>query len=91
GIVKREVTSLIEKGPSESDLQKAKEYFLKQRPEDMKENNWWSNTLSDYYFYGMNVLTDYDKKVTDLNVNAVHEFAKKALSQGNIIEVIMRP
>ena len=91
GIVGKEIKNMVENGPSEADLQKAKEYFLKQRPEDMKENNWWSGILSDYYFYGLDYLTDYGNKVKALDVKSVHEFAKKILSQGNMIEIIMRP
>jgi len=91
GIVHREVEKLVENGPSETDLQKAKEYFIKQRQEDMKENNWWNNILTDYYFYDLDYLTGYENKVKALDVNSVHDYAKKVLSQGNIIEVIMRP
>ncbi|MCX6270109.1 MAG: insulinase family protein [Bacteroidetes bacterium] len=91
GIVHQQIKNMVENGPSETDLQKAKEYFLKQRQEDMKENNWWNNTLTDYYYYDMNNVTGYEDKVKALNVKSVHEYAKKALTQGNIIEVIMRP
>jgi zinc protease len=91
GIVHREITKMIESGPTETDLQKAKEYFLKQRQEDLKENNWLSQILTDYYFYGMDNLTFYNEKVKELTVKSVHDYARKTLSQGNVVEVIMRP
>lgn len=91
GIVHREVNKMVETGPSEIDLQKAKEYFIKQRQEDMKENNWWNNLLVDYYLYNMDFLTGYENKVQALDVQSVHDYAKKVLTQGNIIEIIMRP
>ena len=91
GIVHREIQKLIENGPTDVDLQKAKEYFLKQRPEDLKENNWWNSLLSDYYYYGLDYLSGYENRVKALDLKAVHEFAKKVLTQGNTIEVIMRP
>jgi zinc protease len=90
-IIHKVAKKMIETGPSESDLSKAREYFLKQRPDDMKENSWWMGTLDDYYFYGMNTLAGYEDKVAALNVNAVHDFAKKILTQGNIVQVVMRP
>ena len=90
-IVHREVGKLVEKGPSEPDLQKAKEFFLKQRAEDLKENQWWGNMLFDYYFYGLDYLTGFENKVKVLNVQAVHDYAKKTLTQGNEVQVIMRP
>ncbi len=91
GIIHSEIRKMVENGPSEADLQKAKEYFLKQRPEDMKENNWWSSVLSDYYYYGMDNLSNYESNVKALDVKAVHEFAKKVLTQGNTLQLIMRP
>jgi len=91
GIVHQEVKNIVEKGPTEIDLQKAKEYFLKQRPEDMKENNWWTNILVDYYFYNMDYLSGYEEKVKVLTIQTVHDYAKKILTQGNTVDVIMRP
>ncbi|MEI7661392.1 MAG: insulinase family protein [Bacteroidota bacterium] len=91
GIVHKEVANMIEKGPSETDLQKAKEYFLKQRPEDMKENTWWNTTLTDYYFYGLNYLTGYEEMVKALNQETIHGYAQQTLIQGNEVVVIMRP
>lgn len=90
-IVHKEIRKIVENGPSDIDLQKAKEYFLKQRPEDMKENNWWNNTLTDFYFYNLDYLGSYNDKVKALTVQSVHDYARKVLTQGNIIEVIMRP
>ncbi len=90
-IVHREVATLVDKGPTETDLQKAKEYFLKQRPEDLKENTFWGNILFDYYFNGMDYLSGFENKVKALNVKSVHDYARKTLSQGNEVKVIMRP
>ncbi len=90
-IVHKEITNLIENGPSETDLQKAKEYFLKQRPEDMKENQWWSVALSEYYFYGFDHITRFETNVRELTTKAVQDYAKQTLKQGNEVQVIMRP
>ncbi|MCX6244401.1 MAG: insulinase family protein [Bacteroidetes bacterium] len=90
-IIHKVANKMVENGPSDADLQKAKEYFLKQRPEDMKENSWWLSTMDDYYFYGMNFLTGYEDLVKALDTKAVHEFAKKVLTQGNVVQVVMRP
>jgi zinc protease len=91
GIVHREANKMRENGPTEIDLQKAREYFIKQRQEDLKENTWWLSTLGEYYFYGMDFMTGYEEKVKALDTKTIHNFAKKVLSQGNIIEVVMRP
>jgi zinc protease len=91
GIVHAEIKKMVENGPSEADLQKAKEYFLKQRQEDMKENSWWMSRMDDYYFYNLDFLTGYDNKVNALNIQSVHDYAKKVLTQGNVVQVVMRP
>ena len=91
GIVYAEIKKMVNDGPSEVDLQKAKEYFLKQRPEDMKENAWWLSRMDDYYYSNLDFITGYDTKVNALNVKSVHDYAKKVLTQGNIIQVVMRP
>jgi zinc protease len=91
GIVHREIKKMVEKGPTEADLQKAKEYFLKQRQEDMKENSWWISRMDDFYFYNLDYLSGYDAKVNALNVQSVHDYAKKVLTQGNVVQVVMRP
>lgn len=91
GIVHTEIKKMVENGPSEADLQKAKEYFLKQRQEDMKENGWWMSRMDDYYFYNLDFLTGYDNKVKALNIQSVHDYAKKVLTQGNVVQVVMRP
>jgi zinc protease len=91
GIVHSEIKKMEETGPSEADLQKAKEYFLKQRPEDMKENSWWLGRMDDYYFYNLDFISGYEAKVKALNVASVHDYAKKVLTQGNVVQVVMRP
>jgi zinc protease len=90
-IVKREVDRLVQNGPSEADIQKAREYFLKQRQEDLKENNWWNNTLTDYYFYNLDTVSGYDDRIKELSAGSVQDYARNLFSQGNNLEVIMRP
>jgi zinc protease len=90
-IVYSEIKKMVDNGPSDVDLQKAKEYFLKQRPEDVKENGWWLSRMDDFYFYGIDFLTGYEAKVNALTVNSVHDYAKKVLTQGNVVQVMMRP
>ena len=56
----------------------------------MKENSWWSNTLFDYYFYGLDYLSGFENMVKAMSVQSVHEFARKTLTQGNEVRVVMR-
>lgn len=91
-VVYKEIQKIIDNGPTEVDLQKAKEFFLKQRQEDLKENNWWCNyVLDEYYYHNNDVFKGFEEDVKNLTVKSVQDFAKKILTQGNIVEVIMRP
>jgi zinc protease len=90
-IVFREVNKIVENGPSEADLQKAKEFFLKQRKEDLKENSWWQAMIKEYYSNKIDLVNSYEDNVNKLSVQSLHDFAKTLFSQGNSIEVIMRP
>ena len=90
-IVFREIKKIVENGPQEADLQKAKEFFLKQRQEALKDNNSWLGILVEYYFHHTNFIDGYEKMVNNLTVKSVQDYAKKILTQGNIVQVIMRP
>jgi len=90
-IVHKEIKNLVDNGPTETDLQKAREYFIKQRQEDLKENMWWSNILLDYYFRNVDYVNGYEDLVKALEIKVVHEYAKKLFSNPDIIEVLMRP
>jgi zinc protease len=91
GIVHREIKKMVENGPTETDLQKAREYFLKQRQEDMKENSWWIGRMDDFYFYNLDYVSGYDAKVNALTTQSLHDYARKVLTQGNVVQVVMRP
>lgn len=91
-IVHKEINKLISDGPSDADLHKAREFFLKQRHEDLKENSWWySRALPEYYYNHVDVVNGYEQRVRDLKTKSIKEYAQKLLTQGNTIEVLMRP
>lgn len=91
-IVHSEIEKMINEGPSAENLRKAKEYFLKQRQEDLKENRWWHNyILDEYYYNNVDIINGYEENVKNMTVQSVKAYAAKTLTQGNTIEVIMRP
>jgi len=72
-------------------LQKAKEYMLKQIDVDAKTNSYWVNTITTYKDYGLDVYTDYKKTVEALTPDTVRDFLNELLKSGNHVEVIMTP
>ena len=52
-------------------LQKVKDYMLKQADIDAKKNNYWINTINVFKEYGLDFHTDYKKTVEALTVDSV--------------------
>ena len=72
-------------------LQKVKDYMLKQADIDAKQNSYWINTITTFKEYGLDVNTDYKKTVEALTVDNVRDFLNELLKSGNHVEVIMTP
>jgi zinc protease len=89
GIVHEELRKVAKDGPSEVTLNKVKEYMLKKHAEDLRDNGYWLGVLSDYSFYGINRLTNYEKIVSGITVADIRSFTNDLLSQNNNAEVVM--
>nr|WP_298671583.1 M16 family metallopeptidase [uncultured Prevotella sp.] len=75
-----------------ADVQKVKEFMLKQADEDARKNNHWLNVLYQYNEYGQDVQTNYKTLVNALTPEKISNFIKKViLSSGNKVEVLMTP
>ena len=72
-------------------LQKVKDFMLKQADIDAKKNSYWINTINVFKEYGLDFHTDYKKTVEALTVDSVRDFLNQFLKSGNQIEVIMTP
>jgi len=72
-------------------LQKAKEYMLKQIDVDAKTNGYWVGAINTYKEFGLDIYTDYKKTVEALTPDSVRDFLNQLLKSGNRIEVIMLP
>jgi len=72
-------------------LQKAKEYMLKQIDVDAKTNSYWVSTITTWKDHALDVYTDYKKTVEALTTDSVRDFLNQLLKSGNHMEVIMLP
>lgn len=91
-IVFEEIEKIKTEGPSEIDLNKAKENFLKNRENALKENGFWSNSIEFNLKHNENILDHdkYNETVNAITAEKVQKTAKKWLSQGNVIEIILQ-
>lgn len=88
-IIKREMEAMANNGPQDSDFNKVKEYMNKKYQEDIKQNSYWSEVLTDYYFYNEDSHTQYQSILNSLTKDDVKNLAKKIFSQNNLMQVIM--
>ena len=73
-------------------LQKVKDYMLKQIDIDAKTNSYWVGAMDKMRTYGVDVYHDYKKIVESLTPESLSKFVReKLLSSGNHVEVIMLP
>jgi len=91
GIIHSEVADIVANGPRADDLQKVKENMLKKYTEDVAENGWWSGALQRYYQDNLNLVTDYKAAVEALTSESIQTTLKNIVSQGNVMEVVMKP
>ncbi|NDV64935.1 pitrilysin family protein [Bacteroides sp. 224] len=88
-IVFAELDKLIKNGPSESNLNKVKEYTLKSFNEAVKENGYWMGVLEEYILTGVNKNEDFSNLVNSITVQDIRKFAHSLFKQKNQIEVTM--
>ncbi len=90
-VIYDEIDKLVAEGPDAETIDNAKKYWLKSFKDNQKENSWYMYIWTDFYREGIDRYTDYEKVVESITPESVHKTAKKALTQGNMIRVVMRP
>jgi len=90
-IIYSEVDDIVTKGPRPDDLQKVKENMLKKYTEDLAENGWWQNAVERFYMDKINMVDDYKASVEALTPEVIQSTLKNIVSQGNVLEVVMKP
>jgi zinc protease len=90
-IANTELDHLQTEGPSEENWQKVKESMLKKRTEDLNVNDFWLNTIQQYYSVPIDRITDYVDIVNSITTNEIRDYARSFFSQKNNIKVIQLP
>lgn len=81
----------LSKEVKEVELNKAKEYMLKQITENEHRNGYWLGVAEQSEMNGIDVNTTYRSIVKSLTPKMMQDFIKSILAQGNRGEVIMMP
>ncbi|MGL4851542.1 MAG: M16 family metallopeptidase [Phocaeicola sp.] len=83
------LTQFANEGPSPENLNKVKEYMLKQYGENLKENSYWVSVLERYYWENLDLSSNYEAIVNSITADELKGFVKAFLNQKNEIEVSM--
>ena len=90
-IVIAEIEKIAAEGPLQEDMDKTREFLLKDYKKNIEQNGWWSRTLKAYYENGINMVADYEAAVNGVSSDDVKALAKRLLDEKSMVKVIMRP
>ena len=84
------VNDFAANGPRKEDMNKAKEYFVKNYKENQRENSYWADTLTEYLLTGIDKDTDYIKVIKSISTQDVRKAFVAIVKQNNHAEIIMK-
>ena len=90
-IVIAEIEKIAAEGPLAEDMDKTREFLLKDYTKQIKNNSYWANAISEYYDYNIDVVNGYEEAVKAVSAEDVKALAKKILEDNNLVKVVMRP
>ena len=92
-IVVAELKEIAAHGPKSEDLEKVREYMVKEWNNRLVQNGAWMNYIYQYYTYGeaVNRVANYENIVKSMTGEKVAALAAKVLADGNMTYVVMRP
>lgn len=88
-----EMKKIVDNGPTDIDIEKAKETYIKERETDVKENKFWLNYIKSRTFNGEALLSfeDYKKIITEVNKKDMQKAAKSYFTPNHYVKVVLMP
>lgn len=83
------VKKMAAEGPSSEQMQKVRDYMVKQYNDNQKENSYWISSLDEYYYTGIDFNADYLSIVNSVTADDVKAFATDLIQQGNKVTVVL--
>lgn len=90
-IVMNEVKEIAENGPKSEDIEKTREFLLKNWKNMLEQNAGWMRYMQEQSGSGIDYIGKYEQIVRSLSNADVQALAKKILEDNNLVKVIMRP
>ena len=86
-----EIEKIAKEGPLSEDIEKTREYLLKNWDDELKQNDNWQKYISEYRVNDIDYITDYKNVLLSITNEDVQKLAKQILKDGNLIKMTMRP
>ena len=92
-IVIAELKKVAEQGPLAEDIEKTREFLLKDLKNRLQQNGVWIDNLSQYYTYGAawDNVGDCERIIKEMNGDKIKALAAKILADNNMAYIVMRP
>ena len=78
-------------GPTDDEMNSAKLNLQKNIPESRQRNSWWRSSIELYQTYGEDRDALYEEAVNSLTKEDLTSVMQALLSQGNFMEIVMKP
>lgn len=85
------IEDLAANGPTEEELLKTTESFKKQIPEQKKRLGYWSNVISNFYIWNIDIVTTDEMINKNVTKESVQKMAQTLVNNKNRTEIIMNP
>jgi zinc protease len=86
-----ELQKIADNGPLADDFDKTQKNQQSLFQQNLKENRYWSGTLSSYYRYNKDLFSTYQSVLDNTDAAAIQELAKYILATNNRICGVMSP
>ena len=90
-IVMKEIRNIADNGPLTEDIEKTRQYLLKEWKNRIENNGNWLGFIDSFYYRGIDRISNYEKAVKSVTNADVQALAKKILADNNMTYVVMRP
>ena len=90
-IVLAEIKKIAAEGPLAEDIEKTREFYVKEWSNTLEQNAGWMRVLRAWYENGIDQYGTYEQIIKGLKYSDVQKLAKKILKDNNMTYVVMRP
>lgn len=84
---------LIKNGPTQIDIDKAKEAVIRERETNLKKNNFWLSKLESAYKNGddINKTLTFDQQVKAMTIEDLKQISQKCFTKDHFVRVVLEP